>query len=356
MKELHDINWYAKEIKKALPIDLYKPAPERLLGGLAYIFGVVTGMILIIHINNIFIMLAISLLLGFCFASLGFLGHEILHGSVVKTPWLKNILGGICFSLLSVGPRLWTRWHNTIHHAHTQDESKDPDAWLSFEQYCRSGFLKLVYKLPKNLRSFVSFASLGIFFSIHSLRMLVTCFRKFKNEKLVFIIEFIIPWSMWLLLLTYIGFYKWIFIYLIPLYVGNFIVMSYISTNHRLNPLVDINDPLANSLSVNVPKWLDILNFNFSYHVEHHLFAGVSSKHYPMIKKEILKLWPERYHQMPLIKALILLWKTPRIYYNSTELVDPSNGHTYMSLGNGLDTEHLNHKITNISCKIIDNR
>lgn len=352
MKDLHHVSWYAKKIKNNIPNYIFKPAPERLLGGLAYLCVVSTGILAIWKTNNIFLIISISIILGFSFAALGFLGHEILHGSVVKTPWLKEFLGGVSFSPLSVGPRLWIIWHNMTHHAYTQDEEKDPDAWLSFEQYCKSSFLKAAYRLPKNLRSFISFASLGVFFSFHSFRMLLSCLKKYKKERLILVIELILPLTLWVGLLMFSGVYKWIFMYLIPLYIGNLIVMSYISTNHRLNPLTEVNDPLANSLSVTVPKWLDLLHFNFSYHVEHHLFSRVSSKYYPIIKDEILRQWPERYHQMPLSKALRLLWKTPRIYYNSIELIDPNSGNAYVSLGNGLSTSTLPHKTSNLSCKV----
>ena len=107
---------------------------------------------------------------------------------------------------------------------------------------------------------------------------------------------------------------KWLFAYVIPLLIANFIVMAYIATNHRLNPIVPVNDPLANCLSVTVPRWVDVLHFNFSYHTEHHLFPAMSSKYYPLVKEKIKEMWPERYHEMPMTKALAL-WNTPRVYY-----------------------------------------
>ena len=117
--------------------------------------------------------------------------------------------------------------------------------------------------------------------------------------------------------------------------------MCYISTNHRLNPLVPVNDPLANSLTVTVPKWMDILHFNFSYHTEHHLFPGINPKYYGLVKKEILRLYPERYHEMPLIDALKLLWSTPRIYYNGDKLIDPNKKKIYNSLESGLNKKNI---------------
>ncbi|NRZ12738.1 hypothetical protein [Clostridium beijerinckii] len=95
MKELHNIGWYASKISPQLPKNAFKPVPSRLFGGLAYAIIIICGILTITlcRFNNI-INFLISLVLGFSFASIGFLGHEILHGTVVKTHWLKNLLGG----------------------------------------------------------------------------------------------------------------------------------------------------------------------------------------------------------------------------------------------------------------------
>ncbi|WP_073021067.1 fatty acid desaturase family protein [Clostridium intestinale] len=343
MKDLHNMSWYAKQIHPKLDKDIFKPAPTRLIGGLIYLIVVAIGMsvVVLFDINTIG-KLAIALILGFSFGSMGFLGHEILHGTVVRNKWLRNFLGGIAFLPLSVGPRLWVKWHNLNHHAHTQDDEKDPDAWMSLESFNKRGFIKLVYKLPLWFRSLFSFTALSISFTLHSVRMFFVYFKELVEEKSISTwFQFIFPWTFWFGLLAIVGFEKWVYIYLIPVLIGNLIVMGYISTNHRLNPLVPVNDPLANSLTVTVPKWLDVLHFNFSYHTEHHLFPGINPKHYPIIKAHILELWPDKYHEMPLFAALKALWKTPRIYYKDEELVDPHKKTLYKSLANGLKSNNI---------------
>jgi fatty acid desaturase len=128
---------------------------------------------------------------------------------------------------------------------------------------------------------------------------------------------------------------------LIPLLIANVIIMAYISTNHRLNPLLPINDPLANSLSVTVPRWVDFLHFNFSYHTEHHLFPGMSSKYYPLVKNYTKKIWPDRYHEMSMWKAFKVLWQTPRAYKDGIEFIEPRKGYVYSSLGYGLNPDKV---------------
>jgi fatty acid desaturase len=63
--------------------------------------------------------------------------------------------------------------------------------------------------------------------------------------------------------------------------------------------------------------------FNFSYHTEHHLFLEMSPKYYSLVKEQVKKMWSERYHEMPFGRAMITIWKTPRIYH---EEKDPQIG------------------------------
>jgi fatty acid desaturase len=346
MKELHTIKWYMSHISPHLPKEAFKTVPSRLFGGLAYLIVIISGVLAIALSDlNLWVNLLIAAILGSSYAAMGFLGHEILHGSVVKKPWVRDFLGALAFWPLSTGPKLWQRWHNMTHHAHTQDAELDPDAWPEIERLFKSSFLRMIYRLPFFFRAFVDFISLAITFSLHSFRMFVCYIKEGKSSRRAILwAQFILPWVSWITLLFVIGVEKWIFAYLLPLLIANLIVMGYISTNHRLNPLVEINDPLANCLTVTVPRWVDALHFNFSYHTEHHLYPGMNPKYYPLVKEYIKKFWPERYHEMSLVKALITLYKTPRVYYDKTELIDPHKGKICGSLGNGLDPDNIRYR------------
>ena len=70
---------------------------------------------------------------------------------------------------------------------------------------------------------------------------------------------------------------------------------------------------------------VDVIHFNFSYHTEHHLFPGMNPKYYPLVKQHIKEMWPERYHEMPMTQALIALWRTPRVYFERNEPIDPNS-------------------------------
>ncbi|WP_139488835.1 fatty acid desaturase family protein [Brevibacillus dissolubilis] len=342
MKDLHTFGWYAARISPHLPAQVFQPVPARLWGGLAYLLvslaGILTIGLLDLHPG---LNLLIALVLGLSFAGKCFLGHEILHGTVVRRPWLRDFLGAIAFFPMSTGPGLWRKWHNVTHHVHTQHDVNDPDAWSTLEQLMKRPLLSHMYRLPRFVRSTGYFSFLTINFSFVATRNFFVNLKNFEAKKRPLLwMQFLIPWGTWIGLLFMVGLEKWIFAYLIPALIANFILSAYIATNHNLNPLTAVNDPLANSLSVRVPKWVDVLHFNFSYHAEHHLFPGISPKYYPLVKEHILKMWPERYHSMSFGKAMLALWKTPRIYKTHEDLVDPIPGNLYPTIGYGLDTEH----------------
>ena len=77
--------------------------------------------------------------------------------------------------------------------------------------------------------------------------------------------------------------------------------MSFILTNHSLSPRVEINDPLVSGLSVTTPRWIEWITLRFGYHVEHHLFPAMSSRHARKVRDLVDARWPERYQSMPLV-------------------------------------------------------
>jgi len=115
---------------------------------------------------------------------------------------------------------------------------------------------------------------------------------------------------------------KLLLAYFIPIWIGYAGVIAYIYTNHLLCPLTEINDPLANSLSLRVPRILDLLHLNFSYHTEHHIFPGLNSSYYPQVRRLLQEHYPERYQLLDGSEAWRLLLSTPRHYRDSFTLTN----------------------------------
>jgi len=333
---------YAQELRRRLPARYFRPVPHRLLWIAPYAAIVAAGIALIAWAAlPWYVDLLIGVLIGAAFASLGFLGHEILHGAVVGKGVLRDVFGGLCLLPHAIAPLLWRQWHNVGHHSHTQLHGQDPDAYSTLEEYHQRRALQILHRLVP-VRSLRFFALLAVWLNVHAAMVLAHVLPTMPARlRLRVVLETALPIAFWVALGVWLGWTAFPFFYLLPLLVSNFIVMSYIATNHLLNPLLEEDDPLAGSLTVSVPKMLDVIHANFSHHTEHHVFPAMSAKYAPQVKRLLKELWPDRYHEMPLWRALGLLWRTPRLYLDNIRLIDPRTGRRYGVLGYGLDPESV---------------
>lgn len=343
MEDLMHLREYTRELKKRLPKEYFDPTPSRLLWVIPHLALAISGIAAVVVLPlHAALQGLIAVVIGLSLSSLGFLGHEILHGTVVRNPRLRDFLGAICFAQFNLGPKLWRKWHNVDHHGNTQHEHEDPDSMGTLSDYFERPALRLFYAIAPWMRSLLTFLSFTFWFSVHSFQMLLRYSREFgPRDRAVLIGQFLGPALVWVALLAWMGPAKFVFAYVIPVMIANFVVMSYIATNHLLNPLTPVNDPLANSLTVTAPRWVDLLHLNFSHHTEHHIFPSMNPKYAPHVKALTKKLWPDRYNEMPHWKALLTIWRTPRLYREHTMLVDPVRQLEYPSLGNGLNPDDV---------------
>lgn len=335
---------YRKELKAAVPAELLKPDNQHLIwlaGHLVFIAGLLA---LLTFKCTWYTAPPAALLIGHSFGCMGFIAHEICHGGALKNKKLRHFLAGVAFSPFGIGPLLWSRWHNAEHHGHTQHAELDPDRLFLLDEYKNKPVLKWLYRRHIVLRNLLIFGFYSLMMSEQNFTAM-TRYLGDKNtsgkDKAVILFQFLLPKAIWIGGTAMLGWPVLVFGYIVPLLVANFMVISYISTNHFLNPLVeDTGDVLASSLSVTLPKWLgwlDVLHSHFGAHVSHHLFPMAPSRHSRKIEQEIAKLWPDRYHVMPLTQALKLLWNTPWIYNEDhVSLVDPHKQSIVPTLGNGL--------------------
>lgn len=278
----------------------------------------------------------VSLVIGCAFAGLAFVAHETLHGAVVRQRHARYLVGWLCFLPFVLAPRLWTAWHNRMHHGHANEPGVDPDAYPTLDEHRHSVLVRVSTDVlgvgRGRLRGIVS---LCIGFHVHSLHVLFAAGRRHylpRRELVRAFAETGAGVALWTALAVAIGPGAFLFAYVLPALVANACVMGYIFTNHALSPHTPVNDPLANSLSVTVPRWLDFLTLRFGFHVEHHLFPWMSSRHAPVVRELVRARWPERYQSMPLWKALLLVHVTPRVYEDEKTLVDPKTGSRFCTL------------------------
>lgn len=338
MTEEQHLREYTKALKARLPRHFFEPVPARLvyLPVFLALFGLCAWGI--VATPYVWLKLLLSFGIGYAFVGLGFLAHEILHGAVTKHPMVRSVAGTIAFMPLLVGARLWRKWHNVEHHGHTQHPHDDPDAMGALESAIQKPFVRWLFRQVPALRSFFLFFSFTFWFSLHAHMMLRRFLPEFKpHERPVVVFQAVLPVLVWLLVLVWAGPLNFLFIYLLPWLMANFIAMSFIATNHLLNPITETNDPLLNSLTVRSPRWLEWLTLGFGYHIEHHVFPALSPKYAHVVAQKLKELWPERYNELPHWKALFYLWKTPRLYRDHRNLVEPTTGQVFGTLGFGLD-------------------
>jgi len=221
-------------------------------------------------------------------------------------------------------------WHNKTHHGNTRSEVDDPDAYPTLDAYHASRATRVADYLSFGARRPQGFLTLFLGFTGQSSQMLWRWTRRPANmapaERRLAILETLLGFAFWGAVAFLVGPLHFVFAFVLPLLVGNAIVIGYILTNHSLSPLTDVNDPLVNSLTVTVPRFIDKLHLNFGLHVEHHLFPSMSSAYAPLVRAELQARWPERYQSMSLGAALWQLYRTPRVYVTKTRLVDPRTG------------------------------
>ncbi len=333
---------YRQQVKRALPAHVFEPDYSNLPWFAVHASVIGIGYYLLVAHFSWWLALIVSVAIGHTFACMGFLAHDISHGGTIKRLWIRDILSGLAFSPLAVGPYLWRRWHNADHHNNTQIEGIDPDHLFTIYDYQHNPVLRWLYTLSPVLRNIIVFGSFSYRLTQKMITMVITYVMSPKSttaQRVLLVAQLIVPLALWIVPSSLLGWHVLVFGYMIPVLIGNAVAISYISTNHFLNPLANESDVLASSLSVTLPKslrWLDPLHLWFGAHVGHHLFPQASARQARIIESKVAELFPDRFHTMTVTSALRLLWQTPWIYEDKVNLVDPKREIRTGTLGNGL--------------------
>jgi fatty acid desaturase len=334
---------YRQILKRELPEHYLRPDNSHLVWMAVHVLIVGASLALMSAYFRWWLAPFLGLVIGHSVSCLGFIAHEICHGGTVKNKKLRHLLTGIAFSPFGIGPYLWSRWHNASHHGHTQHAELDPDRLFLIHEYQQNGVLKWLHRMAPWARNTVIFSFFSLMMTQHNITMAIAYLRDKDSsvrDRAVILFQLLLPKALWITGTALMGWEVLLLGYVLPLLIGNAIVISYIATNHFLNPLADENDVLASSLSVTLPKgfgWLDAMHCRFGAHVAHHLFPNAPSRYAREIEAKVAQLWPDRFHVMPWGKALKLLAQTPWVYDKDGEsLVNPESGDTKPTLGKGL--------------------
>ncbi|HTU59830.1 MAG TPA: fatty acid desaturase, partial [Polyangiales bacterium] len=119
----------------------------------------------------------LSLVIGASFAGLTFLGHEALHGAVVRNRWLRHAVGWVGFLPFTISPTLWVAWHNRVHHGHTNHAELDPDAYPTLDAYNHSRAIRVAIELAPGRSRWTLALALCFGFSAQSAQVLLRARR-----------------------------------------------------------------------------------------------------------------------------------------------------------------------------------
>lgn len=278
-----------------------------------------------------------SIVIGVSMSAIAFLGHEVLHGAIVRGRLAIRVVGWICLLPFTVSPTLWTNWHNRVHHNHCAKVGADPDMYPTLDEYHSQVFARVMADyFGLGGRRWRSAIGLLLGFTGQSQQMLWEA-RKLgiltpSLHRRAFA-EFTLGALWWGSLALIVGGIPFVFVYVLPLVVANVLVMAFILTNHCLSSLTPtVNDPLVNSLSVTLPRVLEWLSLDFGFHVEHHVFPAMSARHAREVRDALRARFQDRYQSMPLTAAVRQLYRTGRVFRDDTTLIDPRTGQTSSTL------------------------
>lgn len=263
-----------------------------------------------------------ALLIGHSIACLGFLAHDVSHHAVVRSRLATRMLELLLFGVNVIPPTVWRRVHNQTHHVET-NTLNDPDrAFLAAERTRPTEFYTHIF-YPGGIRRrtklfvffhFIAYIARNVWASLlwGGVKPAIVPFKPLYTSRQRLAVFTEIAWlaglqvGIWHLVGGDWARYLWA----TPaaLLVASSVVMAYVFTNHFLNPLCEHTDPLIGSTSVIVPRWIDWLHDNFSYHTEHHVFPGMNPRHFPAVSRLLAEHFPERYQRIPFREAWRRLW------------------------------------------------
>lgn len=328
---------YVGDVKPRLPASVFERARSRLMF-LPVQIAIVAIATVAIALGWVPLFAApfVSIAIGAAFAVMAFVTHEVLHGAIVGNRHWQRVLGWIGFMPFALSPTMWTRWHNRVHHSGA-NQLDDPDRYPTLEEYrTQRGARILVDGFSLGGRRWRGLLTLGFGFTGQTIQVFVTSVKRgimTAQERRVALVEALLAIAVWATVGFAVGPLAFVFVYLIPLMIANACVMAFILTNHSLNPIVTIDDPLASGLTVTLPRPMEWLTLNFGYHVEHHLFPAMSTRHAHTVRAVLQERWTKSYHSMPMFEALRQLHRTARVYKDATTLVDPMTGAEFPTLG-----------------------
>jgi fatty acid desaturase len=317
-------------IRTDLPADAFVLHPWRLLLGIPLVAAIAGGSVAVVRAPlPWYAALGIGIALGCLYASLFFFGHEVGHGAVIRSRGGRTAVLYISCLIYGLSPHLWLIWHNHAHHGHTNMPEHDPDTFGTLEQFSRNRYSQILARFAPGSGHWLSALYLPTFFTLQShgvlwLYSFGPVFRQFRRRRAM--LDSAGMAVFWIAAALWAGPRGSLFAIVVPMITVNVVMLSYVVTNHMLRPLADGPDSLTTTMSVSTFKPIDLLFFHFSHHVEHHLFPSMSPRYYPLVRWSLRRHAADRYLAPAHWRAMLLVFRTGRLYVDAHTLVRPADG------------------------------
>jgi fatty acid desaturase len=323
---------YRRRVKDELPPEAFAAAPRKLVRMVVLLLLVVAGYATIRACDSLWCRVLLSLAIGHTLACLAFLTHELAHGAIVRARLPRYLLECLFWGLLLIPATVWRRVHNHTHHAHASTP-RDPDrAFLRAEESLATRcYTRIFYPhrrgprwnpmVALHLAPYVARNVAAAFWPARRKPCVVPAVPEYSmRQRLAIVLEIAAIAGIQAAVFWGLGasWQAWFWASPAAYGVTSAVTMTYIFTNHFLNPISESADPLLGTTSLTVPAVFDRLHAHFSLHTEHHLFPSMNSDYYPLVAEALRQHFPDRYQRLGLIPAWQRLWQGEEFHETGT--------------------------------------
>ena len=189
-------------MRPSLPANAFAPVRSRLAWLALHLAVIAAGIVALwCRVGGYWAAPLYALVIGHSFAGAAFVGHETMHGAVVRNRAARGVVGWLSFFPFMLSPRLWVAWHNKTHHAHTMDEANDPDCFPSLASYEKSRVLQIADRVSFARDRRWGWLTLCLGFTGQSTQMLWrwsrTAEAMTRRQRRLAILESALGWALW---------------------------------------------------------------------------------------------------------------------------------------------------------------
>lgn len=311
---------YAQLLRQVQRADLLDRRPGYYLTKIAVTAGLlIAGWATLVAVGDSWWQLAVAAFLAFVFTQVGFIGHDAGHRQIFRSR-RANYLLGLVLGNLAIGLSYgwWVDKHSR-HHAHPNQEGKDPDigggvvAFTEQHAHASRGPVRLIARYQRYL-FFPLLMLEGIQLHVASVRALAG--RRLRHR----------AWEALLLGAHAGGYLAAVFLVLPPVKAAVFIAVhqalfgvylgSSFAPNHKGMPILTGDDQadflrrqVLTSRNVRGGGLVDFLLGGLNYQIEHHLFPSMPRPNLRRSRPLIQDFCHQRgvaYHETSLLRSYAL--------------------------------------------------